>query len=1661
MSGPRVGNVSGRLPIGSSKGGVFRSSIGRMGTPISGRGQKRWQSVHMMRDIDLGVHKGGDFTAKMGKVADSLISYVHKIVMDCSDRTLEVPLVRMQGGLRDLGVHTQLLLILDSLYQGGHPPWAGPVMQLASEAFFLLSKFAYNNTGNAALLYPSLDLFLSFLADDNGLEFRVDECVSAMFYGNRALCTQASQPVERKVVSKICSHGQYYPYLKLLEAMMRPHGVAVKRNQARIMRLLDAQREKTLPTYEGAQGLALLRLLMVQQEHRGLDHAAAPGKQDVRSSLTGSTAKQHGAQGEGEEYGDEPPPAEEDGVANPYPHHGSRVLYFLFAVRLYTSACSGTNRVTEQICVRLLPLDRCADLITARWCVPAVKTAVLEFVLEAYILVEQQGIAEKEKLLGSEASWMMIDYFTFVLRRLTKVGSFKAFCTPREHPMWTTRIVAAYLQVCKAFFQRLFRIKRATQDQIRIANSLCDALVQYWGEGDKLPEEQRVVADVLQVMDQRKVTGSDGTRRLLKTLLQAANMNVAVRGEKHDKGGSSLATKVLGLLPSFRANFRARIGLESELDDMVRVCREHPRAVSVITQQLTAADADRSLKRKYIRVLQVLWETLNRDLKVEESMTAVGIDVVVAAILRLVSHGVGDEVQGALNLANSLLLQGGAKVQGKFFDALNRPTAEGFLRELHVRLEIAGDEVREAKAIVQQVVMNSKPVAGRKKTLHQLMDEAHMGDAEFGDAGNGSEPGGGALGVDRSFVNEVMALLKNLCEGHYLPMQDLLRIQPSCEHSVDLVTSVAVFVTELEGSISPLNVATARQAFETLTEFIQGPCRGNVHAMLKTQLGESINRIVTQSSDKLDDRVFYPAEFFHQIRCLKLEVATCIQAMLEAASVLETRVPLILLRSLDIASMVDYSISMFNLWTHARERQRSAGLDVEDRHLNDINAVTIQTGFRYYVLLRTIADFESEPNAALEKLFDTSIPAIVHYEKGTGCLEIAKDRKNDVPDLLRIYFQMPVICNRITQDMKNAILWGVDRRDDVTRLRDFFSRVDDLYLDMKYQQWLNRNTVTVLIRKIGTFADYIYLFNVILMNVLLLVFFRWRDELQSDAMATWNELQHVQLNGAEKSVLQNALPTIQLILEGVMLVNYTISKVPDFVRKRFKTEFYEKLEEQGGNTSATFDFNALPRNLSFFLNYARHALADDKITEGQCFFWRLFTFLLSLSINSSTNDVNQIPLLLYCFLLWEVFPRSKQIGFVLRAVLMGGRALLSLAGMLVIFTYWFGSIGFLFFPDKFQFRRAEVIDGNTVQNDVLTGFGNNRAVPLQYVWQGMLMVIDQGLRKEDVGEALDKLAWPLPCPDPAMYGCAPCPTKSYQCTFSDCDDPRWIEKITNAYSDLSTCGDVFTEWPSSKIFIRVAYTFFFFVMVVAVALEIVFGVIVDSFKKLREEREETLKDIRYKCFTCGINRNLFDSAAPGGFEFHIKNEHNMWIYMYYLIHIREIEDKSMLNGVESYVHTKCINRDVSFFPVGRAICLDRVGAGNAERMMAIEKENVVVKIEQQHSRLIQQVEGQVGHLMAVYNIANDGTAAGAAGRGGSSSVLDKPQVVTEVARRTQIRKAYSPLEVFVMPDDIAAQLSGGPGTDISRVSGMGGDSGYFDVPSPGAAGGMTHRVDSV
>ena len=102
---------------------------------------------------------------------------------------------------------------------------------------------------------------------------------------------------------------------------------------------------------------------------------------------------------------------------------------------------------------------------------------------------------------------------------------------------------------------------------------------------------------------------------------------------------------------------------------------------------------------------------------------------------------------------------------------------------------------------------------------------------------------------------------------------------------------------------------------------------------------------------------------------------------------------------------------------------------------------------------------------------------------------------------------------------------------------------------------------------------------------------------------------------------------------------------------------------------------------------------------------------------------------------------------------------------------------------------------------------------------------------------------------------------------------------------------------------------------------VVMGIIVDTFSELREEKIERLRDTTETCFICGFDKQVFDRDKESeGFNVHVKKEHCMWNYIYFMIYIWQ-QDKDDDDGLEQYVR-RCIEaNDISWFPTNRAMCL--------------------------------------------------------------------------------------------------------------------------------------------
>jgi hypothetical protein len=122
-------------------------------------------------------------------------------------------------------------------------------------------------------------------------------------------------------------------------------------------------------------------------------------------------------------------------------------------------------------------------------------------------------------------------------------------------------------------------------------------------------------------------------------------------------------------------------------------------------------------------------------------------------------------------------------------------------------------------------------------------------------------------------------------------------------------------------------------------------------------------------------------------------------------------------------------------------------------------------------------------------------------------------------------------------------------------------------------------------------------------------------------------------------------------------------------------------------------------------------------------------------------------------------------------------------------------------------------------------------------------------------------------------------------------------------------------------YFRSIYDLTFFLIIITILLNIIFGIIIDSFAQLRGQKMDMLEDQKNKCFICNFERQTFDRDTEEGFEFHVAQDHDVWQYLNFIIHLKHIPTTD-LNGTESYIYDLYLRSDISWFPMQRSQRLD-------------------------------------------------------------------------------------------------------------------------------------------
>uniref|UniRef100_A0A8C1Y2J9 Inositol 1,4,5-trisphosphate receptor n=1 Tax=Cyprinus carpio TaxID=7962 RepID=A0A8C1Y2J9_CYPCA len=288
----------------------------------------------------------------------------------------------------------------------------------------------------------------------------------------------------------------------------------------------------------------------------------------------------------------------------------------------------------------------------------------------------------------------------------------------------------------------------------------------------------------------------------------------------------------------------------------------------------------------------------------------------------------------------------------------------------------------------------------------------------------------------------------------------------------------------------------------------------------------------------------------------------------------------------------------------------------------------------------------------------------------------------------------------------------------------------------------------------------------------------------------------------------------------------------------------------------------------------------------------------------------------YSLLLFDLVNREETLLNVIKSVTRNGRSIVLTAVLGLILVYLFSIVGYMFFKDDF------ILEVNRIPNGTLDVEEDDVERACDSLWMCMITVLSHGLRSGGgVGDVLRK------------------PSKG--------------ERLFAA---------------------RVVYDLLFFFLVIIIVLNLIFGVIIDTFADLRSEKQRKEEILKTTCFICGLERDKFDNKTVT-FEEHIKEEHNLWHYLYFIVLVR-VKDSTEYTGPESYVAQMIKEHNLDWFPRMRAMSLvssDGEGEQNELRSLQEKLEStmrLVSNLTNQLTELKEQMTEQRKHKQRIGLLGN-------------------------------------------------------------------------------------------
>ena len=122
---------------------------------------------------------------------------------------------------------------------------------------------------------------------------------------------------------------------------------------------------------------------------------------------------------------------------------------------------------------------------------------------------------------------------------------------------------------------------------------------------------------------------------------------------------------------------------------------------------------------------------------------------------------------------------------------------------------------------------------------------------------------------------------------------------------------------------------------------------------------------------------------------------------------------------------------------------------------------------------------------------------------------------------------------------------------------------------------------------------------------------------------------------------------------------------------------------------------------------------------------------------------------------------------------------------------------------------------------------------------------------------------------------------------------------------------------------RFLYEDFYFICLVILMLNMIFGIIIEAFGDLRQKEQQIDKDKTEICFICGVDKDTLEKRGEK-LEVHTDKVHNVWTYVDYMLGLRFV-DIQETNAINSYVMENLERKELIWFPY------DEVAMENAQQ----------------------------------------------------------------------------------------------------------------------------------